>query len=112
MEPLLAIADPTTLAVYFEDGLAVIGVGVAAASIGISYYTDNVMWDAIGSIVIGILLGIVAVTFIIKNRAYLIGRSIPEEERDEMIAFLTGNPAIERASSISSRACSASACTG
>ena len=54
------------------------------------------MGDAIGSFVIGILLGIVAVTFIVKNRAYLIGRSIPEEERDEMIAFLTANPAIER----------------
>jgi len=92
----LAVADPTTLAVYFEDGLAVIGVGVATASIGISYYTGNVLWDAVGSIVIGILLGIVAVTFIVKNRAYLIGRSIPEEERDEMIAFLTANPAIER----------------
>ena len=92
----LAIADPTTLAVYFEDGLAVIGVGLATAAIGLSYYTGNVLWDAVGSIVIGILLGVVAVIFIVKNRAYLIGRSIPEEERDEMIAFLTANPAIER----------------
>ena len=92
----LVVADPTTLAVYFEDALAVIGVGIATVSIGLSYYTGNVMWDAIGSIVIGILLGIVAITFIIKNRAYLIGRSIPEEERDEMVAALTANPAIER----------------
>ena len=54
------------------------------------------MWDGIGSIVIGILLAMTAVVLISKNRSYLLGRSIPEDERDEIIAALTAEPSIER----------------
>ncbi|MCR4280817.1 MAG: cation diffusion facilitator family transporter, partial [Candidatus Kaiserbacteria bacterium] len=89
-------ADPSTLAVYLEDSAALIGVLVASASLSISYYTENVMWDGIGSIVIGILLGATAVILISKNRSYLLGRSIPESEREEIIAALVAEPSIER----------------
>ncbi|MCR4281002.1 MAG: cation diffusion facilitator family transporter, partial [Candidatus Kaiserbacteria bacterium] len=92
----IGLADPSTLAVYLEDGAALIGVLVASASLGISYYTENVMWDGIGSIVIGILLGATAVILISKNRSYLLGRSIPESEREEIIAALVAEPSIER----------------
>ncbi|OGG71227.1 hypothetical protein A3F27_01070 [Candidatus Kaiserbacteria bacterium RIFCSPHIGHO2_12_FULL_53_13] len=33
---------------------------------------------------------------ITKNRSYLLGRSIPEEEREEIIAALVAEPSIER----------------
>ncbi len=89
-------ADPTTLAVFLEDGIAVIGVSIAAAAISISYMTQSVTWDAYGSILIGILLAIAAVVLIIKNRQYLIGRSIPEKERADIIDLLVKDPAIER----------------
>ena len=92
----LALADPSTLAVYLEDGIALIGIGIAAASISASYLTGNVLWDALGSIIVGILLGIIAIVLIVKNRSYILGRSIPEEEREEIIAALTADPAIER----------------
>ena len=92
----IGLADPSTLAVYLEDGVALVGVAVASVSLGVSYYTENVMWDGIGSIVIGILLGAMAVILIHKNRSYLLGRSIPENERDEIIAALVAEPSIER----------------
>ena len=92
----LVLADPSTLAVYLEDGVALFGVAVAAASIGASYYTGNTIWDGLGSIVIGLLLAATAVILITKNRSYLLGRSIPEEEREEIIAALVAEPSIER----------------
>ncbi len=92
----LTSGDPSTLAVFLEDGIAVVGVLVAAAAIGLSYVTGNHWWDAAGSITIGCLLGVAAVLLIVKNRAYLIGKAIPEDIRDGVIAMLVADPAIER----------------
>lgn len=89
-------ADPSTLAVCIEDGVAVIGVVIATIAIGLSYLTGNFMWDGAGSIVIGIMLAMAAIVLITKNRSYLIGRSIPPDERDEIIEMLQADPAIER----------------
>ncbi|MDB5237973.1 MAG: cation diffusion facilitator family transporter [Candidatus Kaiserbacteria bacterium] len=89
-------ADPSTLAVCIEDGIAVLGVIVAAIAIALSYLTGNFVWDGIGSIVIGVMLAMAAIVLITKNRSYLIGRSIPLDERDEIIELLQADPAIER----------------
>jgi zinc transporter 9 len=89
-------ADPTTLAVFLEDGIAVIGVTVAALAITLSYVTGSVIWDAAGSIVIGLLLAFAAIVLIVKNRQYLIGRSIPESERAAILDLLAHESAIER----------------
>lgn len=92
----LVLADPSTLAVYLEDGVALFGVAVATVSIGASYYTGNTLWDGLGSIVIGLLLAMTAVILITKNRSYILGRSIPADEREEIISALESEPSIER----------------
>lgn len=92
----LARSDPATLAVFFEDGIALFGVVIAAAAIGLSAYTGNASWDAFGSITIGLLLGATAIVLIVKNRSYILGRAIPKDERDEIIEALLAEPAIER----------------
>lgn len=89
-------ADPMTLAVYLEDAVAVVGVVVAATAIGASYVTGEQLWDALGSLVISVLLAVTAITLIIKNREYLLGRSIPEELQEEIVALLLAEPAIEK----------------
>jgi zinc transporter 9 len=91
----IAHADPSTLAVLLEDAVAVFGIVVASISIMLSYYSGNVVWDAAGSLVISALLGAVAVTLIMKNRSYLIGKTMPEEMGKEVIAFLEAEPTIE-----------------
>ncbi|MBI2612634.1 cation diffusion facilitator family transporter [Candidatus Kaiserbacteria bacterium] len=89
-------ADPVTLSVYLEDAVAVAGVCIAAFAITASYYTGNPDWDAAGSIVISLFLGATAVTLIMKNRVYLLGRAIPEELQEEVVALLEADPAIEK----------------
>lgn len=92
----LSRADPSTLSVFLEDAVAVIGILVASVSISLSYYTGSGVWDAIGSTVIAALLGIIAVTLIIKNRSYLIGRAMPEELQEKVIELLRTEPAVEK----------------
>ena len=88
--------DPTVLAVVYEDGVAVFGVFVAGVSVGLSYFTGNPMWDAMGSIVIGMLLAWVAIVLILKNKRFLVEKSIPEEVKDRIIEILVADPMIER----------------
>ncbi len=45
--------DPTAVAVLMEDSAAVTGVIVAATALGITHFTGNTMYDAIGSVSIG-----------------------------------------------------------
>ncbi|QQG38204.1 MAG: cation diffusion facilitator family transporter [Candidatus Kaiserbacteria bacterium] len=92
----LALADPSTLSVYLEDAVAVIGVLIAAGSLTLTFLTGDGLWDALGSIVIGTMLAVVAITLIMRNRSYLIGAALPEEVREEIIALLQSDPAIER----------------
>jgi zinc transporter 9 len=92
----IAEAEPTTLAVFLEDAIAVLGVGVAAAALFLSYFTGNPRWDAVGSIIISILLGVVAIVLILKNRAFLIGLAMPEDVQEQVVSRLLSDPAIEK----------------
>ncbi|MBY0539033.1 cation diffusion facilitator family transporter [Patescibacteria group bacterium] len=89
-------ADSATLAVLLEDSVAVLGVMVAAGSIGLAYYTGNPAWDALGGLVIAVLLAFVAVFLIIRNREYLLGRALSEEIREEVIELLNKEPSIDK----------------
>jgi len=89
-------ADPTTLAVIYEDGLAIVGVFVAGLSIILAKVTGETFWDAIGSIAIGLSLGAAAIMLIAKNRDYLITKAIPEEDEEAIREILEGDPTIEK----------------
>jgi zinc transporter 9 len=96
LREILHHGDPTTIAVLLEDFVAVIGVMIAFLSILLTKITGSFYWDAGGSIIIGVLLGIVAVLLIGKNRDYLIGKNIPEEMKEKIIEIMEANPAIEK----------------
>jgi zinc transporter 9 len=89
-------ADPTTLAIVYEDGLAVFGVLIALLAYLLTEYTGNHYWDAAGSIFIGVLLGVAAVILINKNRHYLVTTSIPKEMEDQVKKILMADPSIEK----------------
>jgi zinc transporter 9 len=93
---LLRDGDPTTIAVIYEDGVALLGVLTAFASIALYMITGNHYWDGIGSIVIGAMLAVVAVLLINKNRQFLMKKAIPENVKEEIIELLEAEPVIER----------------
>jgi len=93
---ILKDGDPSSLAVLYEDGLAVIGTIIAFASILLTYITGLYFFDAIGSIIIGVMLGIMALFLINKNREFLIGKAMPDEMKEEIIETLEEDPGIEK----------------
>lgn len=97
-----AEADPVTLAVVYEDGAAVLGVLVALSAQFLMHLTGNNIYDSLGGIIIGLILGFLAVVLIIKNHHYIIGKSLNEEVREEIIEFLLKDPCIENISEFKS----------
>ena len=45
-----------------------------------THYSGTAVWDAAGSIGIGLLLGVIATFLVGKNRQLLLGRSMSPEE--------------------------------
>ncbi len=95
-------ADPVTLAVVYEDGAAVLGVLVALLAQFLMHFTDNNVYDSIGGIIVGLILGILAIILIVKNHQYIIGKSLSEERTEEIIEFLLADPCIENISEFKS----------
>lgn len=83
-EYLRVEADPSAVAVLLEDAAACLGVLIALATIGLTKLTGQVWWDAVGSILIGLLLGAVAIWLIARNKELLVGRAMPGEARSKV----------------------------
>ncbi|KAF7283545.1 solute carrier family 30 member 9 [Rhynchophorus ferrugineus] len=80
--------DPSVNVVLLEDFAAVVGVILAGGCMGISSLTNNPIPDALGSLLVGCILGSVASFIIYTNVAALVGRSIPEENLEKINAEL------------------------
>lgn len=92
---LLKDADPVVLAIVYEDSAAVLGVLIALVAQWATYITGNVTYDAIGGIVVGVILGVLAVTLIIKNHQYIIGKPLNAEVTEKILEELLNDPCIE-----------------
>lgn len=88
-------ADPATVAVVLEDAAACLGVIIAMVAIILYQVTGHPIWDAIGSITIGVLLGLIAIWLIYRNTQLLVGASIPPRIREQIRKIINANPAVE-----------------
>lgn len=78
-EYVTSAKDPTVNVVLLEDAAAVIGVLIAGTCMGLTSYYNTPFYDAVGSLLIGGLLGVVASFIVYSNSAALVGRSINQE---------------------------------
>lgn len=89
-------SNTTLRAVVAEDAAALAGLAIAALGILLHQLTGDPMWDAIGSIVIGLLLGVVALLLIDRNRRFLVGMSPPAAVRARALERLRSHGQIDR----------------
>ncbi|HEU4811026.1 MAG TPA: cation diffusion facilitator family transporter [Nocardioides sp.] len=89
-------SNPTLRAVFFEDFAALLGVVIAGGGIALHQLTGSAVFDAAGSIAVGVLLAFVAVFLMRRNMDYLIGEGLSPELRKEVLASLLRHDAIER----------------
>ena len=72
------------------------GLVIAAAGIGLHQLTGDARWDAAGSILVGLLLGVVAIFLISRNRDFLVGQAVSPSVRAKTIERLQAVAEIER----------------
>lgn len=89
-------SDSTLRAVVFEDVAALVGLALAAVSLGLHQVTGLPFFDGLGSILIGVLLAVVAVLLIQRNRRFLVGAAPPDRVRSAVLRQLLLHPTISR----------------
>ena len=89
-------SNPTLRAVFAEDAAALIGILIASTGIVLHQVTGSAVPDALGSIGVGLLLGVVAVFLIDRNRRFLVGEVVRPEIRTQVLANLLARPEIDR----------------
>jgi cation diffusion facilitator family transporter len=89
-------SNTTLRAVFFEDAAALTGLAFAALGMALHQITGSAVWDAIGSILVGILLGVIAIFLIKRNSEFLLGQTAMPRTRSSILRKMLEHPDIER----------------
>jgi len=88
--------NPELPVVLLEDTGALIGLALALGGVGLSMLTGDPVWDGIGTMAIGVLLGIIAVILMIEMHSLLIGEGATSQEDKAIRAALAQTPNVDR----------------
>lgn len=95
-EALFESRDPTIPVVLLEDTGALVGLVVALVSVVTTWVTGDSRADAIGSIVIGVLLCSIGTLLARDTKSLLIGESATREMRERAVEVMQGTPGVEK----------------
>lgn len=82
------------LIVIAEDTGALIGLLIAFIALSATIITGNVIYDAIGTILVGILLIVVSLNVMIEVKAMITGESIGADKEKAIIDYLEKQPEV------------------
>jgi cation diffusion facilitator family transporter len=86
---------PELPVVLLEDCGALLGLAFALAGVSLAWATGDPVWDAYGTLMIGLLLGIIAIILIFETKSLLIGEGVLPDTKDKIVAALVG-PGVDR----------------
>jgi cation diffusion facilitator family transporter len=84
------------IVIFGEDLAALFGLVFALVAVVVTMITGNPVYDAIGTIAIGVLLIVVAVFVAYEVKALLIGQGVDPQVKAKMLQFLDQRPEIRR----------------
>ncbi len=87
---------PELPVVLLEDLGAMFGLVFALIAVVLAEVTGEPRWDGAGTLVIGVLLGIIAIVLAIEMKSLLIGESATAEDRERLRTVLDESPEIDR----------------
>ncbi|MDH6235620.1 divalent metal cation (Fe/Co/Zn/Cd) transporter [Cryobacterium sp. CG_9.6] len=83
---------PELPVVLLEDVAALTGLVFAFLGVGLTVITDNSVWDAIGTILIGLLLVLVAIILGIETKSLLVGEGATADDLEAIRAAILDGP--------------------
>jgi cation diffusion facilitator family transporter len=86
---------PELSVVLMEDLGALIGLVLALAAVSMSVVTGNPRWDGVGTVLIGVLLGVIAVILAIEMKGLLIGEGAGPKEYEKIKGAIQKTPRVD-----------------
>jgi len=83
------------LVIFGEDLAALLGLTIALLAVLATMITGDLIYDASGTIAIGVLLMLVAVVVANKVKDLLIGQGVEPKRREELVAFINARPEVD-----------------
>jgi cation diffusion facilitator family transporter len=87
---------PELPVVLLEDLGALVGLCFALAGVGLAELTGNSRWDAVGSLAIGVLLGVIAIILATEMKSLLLGEAASPEQLSTIERAVTSSPSVRR----------------
>lgn len=87
---------PELPVVLLEDVAALLGLVFAFLGVGLTVLTGNAVWDAIGTLFIGVLLVCVAVILGVETKSLLVGEGATPEQHRAIVAAIEAGPELEK----------------
>jgi cation diffusion facilitator family transporter len=86
--------DPSVFTTFLEDLAALLGIAVAFLGVYLGHQFNNPYFDAIASLIIGVILSVVALTLVYESRGLLIGESTNPEIVRDIARIAASDPAV------------------
>jgi cation diffusion facilitator family transporter len=83
-----------------EDIAALLGLALAFIAVAATVVTDNPLWDALGTLAIGVVLMVIAIAVMIEVKGLIVGESAAPQLRAEIETFVAAQPEVEQVLSI------------
>jgi len=88
--------SPELPVVILEDAGALTGLAIALAAVSLAAVTGDPIYDGAGTVLIGLLLGAIAILLAHEMRSLLIGEGAVREDHDKIVAAIGSSPRVVR----------------
>ncbi len=85
---------PSLPVVLVEQTATIVGLVIALVAVAASEVTGDTTWDGVGTLAIGVLLGIIAIVLLVEVKSLLIGGSATRKDVESIRAAVEIDPAV------------------